>query len=213
MPSSDGLAAVTVDAFDTLLTLRDPVPRLQTLLETRGIVHDRETVQRSFAAEARYYVGRSLEGRDEKSLAALRRDCVAVFLSEVGADLEPDEFWPSFVDALEFRLLGGARTALDTLRGAGLALACVANWDVSLHEHLARLEVADRFTAIVTSAEAGVEKPDPVIFRVALERLGVAPDRAVHVGDGEVDRAGALAAGLAFEPPPLATLPARLGLG
>jgi len=28
-----------------------------------------------------------------------------------------------------------------------------------------------------------VEKPDPRIFAIALERLGVAPDRAIHVGD------------------------------
>ncbi len=50
------------------------------------------------------------------------------------------------------------------------------------------------------------------IFRVALERLGVRPEEAVHVGNEEADRLGALAAGLAFEPVPLATLPDRLGL-
>ena len=56
-------------------------------------------------------------------------------------------------------------------------------------------------------------KPDPRIFLLTLERLGVNPGRALHVGDDEVDRDGAVAAGLAFEPVPLSTVPARLGLG
>jgi putative hydrolase of the HAD superfamily len=93
-----------------------------------------------------------------------------------------------------------------------LPLAVVANWDIGLHEHLARLGMTERFVAILTSAEAGAEKPDPRIFGLALERLGVRPEEAVHVGNEDVDRLGASAAGLAFEPVPLATLPDRLGL-
>jgi putative hydrolase of the HAD superfamily len=34
----------------------------------------------------------------------------------------------------------------------------------------------------------------------------------LHVGDEDADRGGAAAAGLAFAPPPVATLPERLGL-
>jgi HAD superfamily hydrolase (TIGR01549 family) len=64
----------------------------------------------------------------------------------------------------------------------------------------------------VSSAEAGAEKPDPRAFAKAVDRLGVRAERALHVGDDEADQAGAAAAGLAFEPAPLATLPARLGL-
>jgi HAD superfamily hydrolase (TIGR01509 family) len=64
----------------------------------------------------------------------------------------------------------------------------------------------------VTSAEAGAPKPDPRPFRLALEHVGIAPARALHIGDSETDREGARAAGLAFEPAPLATLPDRLGL-
>ena len=45
----------------------------------------------------------------------------------------------------------------------------------------------------------GVEKPDPQIFRIALERMGVAPERALYVGDiRSVDEVGARAAGLHF---------------
>jgi putative hydrolase of the HAD superfamily len=42
-----------------------------------------------------------------------------------------------------------------------------------------------------------VEKPDPRLFRLALQRAGAAPEEAVHVGDlYEVDVVGARAAGI-----------------
>jgi HAD superfamily hydrolase (TIGR01509 family) len=143
----------------------------------------------------------------------LRRDCAAVFLDALDGDLDAEEFAPAYVAALEFRTISGAEVALESLRSAGIALACVANWDISLHDHLTDLGLADHFAAVVTSAEGGAPKPDPAPFRLALERVGVGAARALHVGDGDSDRDGARAAGLAFEPAPLATLPGRLGLG
>jgi HAD superfamily hydrolase (TIGR01549 family) len=51
--------------------------------------------------------------------------------------------------------------------------------------------------ALVVSEEAGVSKPDPAIFEVALRRLGAAPDDAVMVGDSwAADIEGACAAGI-----------------
>ena len=212
MPSAEDVDAVTVDAFGTLVELAEPSERLGAALRERGVERSRETVAAAFAAEVSYYVPRAHEGRDADSLTKLRRDCAAVFLAEAGADLDPEEFAPAFVAALEFRALDGAQAALERLHAAGVDLACVGNWDVSLPDHLAAAGLAHRFTTIVTSAEAGAPKPDPAPFALALARIGVEPQRALHVGDSDADRDGAEAAGLAFEPAPLATLPARLGL-
>jgi putative hydrolase of the HAD superfamily len=206
------LDAVTIDAFGTLLILEDPVPRLRTALAEHGIERDVESVRDAFRAEASYYHPRSLQGRDVASLAALRCECAGVFLGRLGVRLDPAAYVPHFMDAIVFRLADGALATLGALHAAGLALACVANWDVSLHDHLHRLGVANRFAVVLTSAEAGVEKPAAGIFLQTLARLGVRPDRALHIGDEEIDRAGAAAAGLGFEPVPLATLPERLGL-
>jgi putative hydrolase of the HAD superfamily len=106
----------------------------------------------------------------------------------------------------------GAVAAVERLRSAGLALACVSDWDIGLEEQLAKIGVDDLFESIITSAEAGAPKPELALFEAALGRLGVAPGRALHVGDGDGDRAGASAAGMWFEPVPLATVPDRLGL-
>src|SRR5260370_19556012 len=48
---------------------------------------------------------------------------------------------------------------------------------------LIEMEVAPFFSFMVISGKEGVEKPDPAIFRLALERSGVAPEEAVFVGD------------------------------
>jgi putative hydrolase of the HAD superfamily len=212
MRSASAIDLVTVDAFGTLVELVDPHERLSRALAARGVERDRDAIAAAFAAEAAYYIPRSHEGHDAASLERLRRECVAVFLAELGADLDPEEFAPAYIEALEFRPMAGAKAALEHLRSAGIALACVANWDISLEEHLAALGLSSYFGTVVTSAEAGAPKPDPAPFRLALERIGVDAARALHLGDSEADREGASAAGLAFEPAPLATLPNRLGL-
>jgi putative hydrolase of the HAD superfamily len=212
MPSAEHVDAVTVDVFGTLVELREPYDRLGDALAQRGVERSRGDVARAFAAEVAYYLPRAHEGRDEETLRRLRRDCAGVFLGEVGADLDPAEFAPAFVGALEFHVLPGTRGALEHLRAAGLTLACVGNWDVSLPEHLKSVGLAGFFAAVVSSADAGAPKPDPRPFRLALARVEIEPDRALHVGDSDADRDGAVAAGLAFEPAPLATLPGRLGL-
>jgi putative hydrolase of the HAD superfamily len=212
MPSAEELDLVTVDAFGTLLELLDPTARLREVLATRGVERSNDDIAAAFAAEAAYYLVRSHEGRDTQSLTRLRRECAGVFLGELGADLDPGEFAPAYVDALRFRPVNGAEPALEQLRSAGLALVCISNWDISLGEQLAGLGLARFFAAVVTSAEASAPKPEPRPFRLALQRAGVEPSRALHIGDGDADRDGARAAGLAFEPAPLVTLPARLGL-
>ena len=212
MRSAESLDAVTVDGFGTLLMLEDPVEPLRVALAERGVHRDAETVRDAFIAEARFYRPRSLGGRDPETLGELRRECVGVFLRAAAAPLDPASFVEAFMGSISFRVADGAVAALDALAAAGLSLACVANWDVSLHDHLGRLGLHERFPVVLPSAEAGYEKPDPRIFALALGRLGVDAARALHVGDEDADRQGAAAAGMAFEPAPLATLPRRLGL-
>jgi putative hydrolase of the HAD superfamily len=203
------LDAVTVDGYGTLLELADPAAALVEALAGAGLTHSREEAAAAFLAEARYYRPRSHLGRDAGSLAALRLECVAVFLDALGADLPATEFVDAFVGALVFRPVDGAVETLERL-SARARLAVVANWDTSLHEHLDRLGLDRYFDAVITSAEAGVAKPDPEIFRLALRRLDVEAARALHVGDEPVDEQGALAAGMRFLPAPLADAFAEL---
>jgi putative hydrolase of the HAD superfamily len=90
-----------------------------------------------------------------------------------------------------------ASAALERVRGAGLGAAVISNSNGSVRAILAGLGLAPRLDFVLDSSEVGVEKPDPRIFRLALERAGVVADEAVYVGDlYSVDVLGARAAGL-----------------
>lgn len=195
------LDAVTIDAYGTLVELADPVPALREGLRALGVDCDDNAVKRAFAKEVAYYRERSHEGRDEATLYALRRECVDVILDDLGSDLDPAAFVDGFVNAMRFALLPGAREAVERLHRLGLEVAVVSNWDVGLREHLHGLGLGG--LTVVTSAEAGAPKPDPAVFLVALDRLGVRPERALHVGDSGADEQGARAAGMHFAPAPL----------
>ena len=212
MPSTSDLDAVTVDAMGTRDDLDRPVERLADALRARGQERSTEQVAEAFRREVAFYLEHKLDARDVESLAALRRECARVFLAGAEAALDPAMFSADFVGAMVFTPLEGAVAAVGRLRSAGLALACVSDWDIGLEEQLEKIGVDHLFDAIVTSAEAGAPKPEPALFEAALGRLGVTADRALHVGDGDGDRAGAFAAGMSFEPVPLATVPGRLGL-
>lgn len=188
--------AVTLDAYGTLLELDDPVGALAEIVPG----YDRADIDRAFRAEAAYYAAHAHEGRDQATLAKLRADCTDVFNHALGSHVSPQEF----TGALRFVFLPGALEAADALRRRGLALAVVSNWDVGLRDHLSLLDVL-----VVTSADAGVAKPDPAPLRLAMRRLGVVPKRTLHIGDGEADRESAAAAGTAFAPAPIEEAVAR----
>ena len=106
----------------------------------------------------------------------------------------------------------GVRTGLRALAALGLPMGVVSNSDGSVEGDLRRLGVCHvpqdgsrpesgvPMGVILDSAVVGVAKPDPAIFRIALETLRVPADGAsgvLHVGDSlRYDVAGALAAGL-----------------
>jgi HAD superfamily hydrolase (TIGR01549 family) len=62
-----------------------------------------------------------------------------------------------------------------------------------------QFRLIDYLDLLIVSEEVGVAKPDPAIFAIALEQLGVAASEALFVGDSpEFDLRGAAAAGIPF---------------
>jgi len=91
----------------------------------------------------------------------------------------------------------GARETLHEIRALGLRVAVVSNADGRVEGILQTLDLHRYLDLIVDSHHEGVEKPDPEIFRRALDRLGVSAERAAYVGDiYSIDALGARAAGL-----------------
>lgn len=97
------------------------------------------------------------------------------------------------------RPMEGARHALDALAAMGVRACCVSNSDGRADHHLLHAGVRTGLEFVVDSQLEGVEKPDPRIFRIALDKLGLVPERTVYVGDiRSVDMAGARGAGMHF---------------
>jgi HAD superfamily hydrolase (TIGR01549 family) len=91
----------------------------------------------------------------------------------------------------------GAVEALKALRGAGCRLAVVSNSNGRVRRILRRTGLEPHVDVILDSHEEGVEKPDPRIFDIALERSRADRSATVHCGDiYHIDVAGARAAGL-----------------
>lgn len=87
--------------------------------------------------------------------------------------------------------------ALAALRAQGLKLTVVSNANGRLRLLFDRLELTPHVDCLLDSCEEGVEKPDPRLFEIALERSGAKAETTVHVGDiYQVDVVGARAAGI-----------------
>jgi putative hydrolase of the HAD superfamily len=198
------LDAVTVDGYGTLVTLADPLPLFRRELAARGIDCSAEAVRAGFAAEVAYYRPNALLGRDAETLAALRLECTRIFLEGAGVDLDAASFVDGFMASIVMQPIEGAAETVRSLRARGIEVGVVSNWDIGLAEQLERLGLASLFGAIATTAEAGAPKPEPAVFRLALEQLGVDASRALHVGDEQGDEDGAAATGMRFAPAPLA---------
>ena len=73
----------------------------------------------------------------------------------------------------------------------------ISNFEAWLDRLLGELGVRSSFAVRVISGIEGIEKPDPRIFELAMERAGVEPERSVYVGDNpEFDVDPALAVGM-----------------
>jgi putative hydrolase of the HAD superfamily len=103
----------------------------------------------------------------------------------------------AFMTPATWQVYPDVRPALDRMLHDGARLAVVSNWDSRLPHVLEMLELDGYFEHVIVSHLEGIEKPDPRIFQRVLERMGVGPEEAVHVGDvPELDYVGARAAGV-----------------
>jgi putative hydrolase of the HAD superfamily len=82
-------------------------------------------------------------------------------------------------DAVDAELLD----QIDRLRAAGYHLGLLSNAGGGARRIFEQYGVLNHFDSVTISAEEGVMKPDPRIYRIALARAGVAPEEALFVDD------------------------------
>jgi putative hydrolase of the HAD superfamily len=130
-----------------------------------------------------------------------RANCFAAIAEDCGRDPERGralaEAFAEERDHARVERLPGARDALDAL-ATDHVLGVVTNGPPEMQTtKLEASGLADYFETVVFGGHDAAAKPDPEPFEVALADLGVAADRAIHVGNSlSSDVAGAHAAGL-----------------
>ena len=197
MPRWPDIAAVVLDAGGVLL-LPDPV-EVRRAMAPFGVEPDDDCCNR-----AHYAAGAELDRlwcADYR--AADRAIAITLGIPEAHLDEATAAVDPLYVEH-PWVPVAGAAEALRALERAGYALAIVSNAHGSIQEQLAGHEIcstsegpAARVSVVVDSAVVGIAKPDPRIFEVALDALGLPARQCLYVGDTTYfDVAGARAAGM-----------------
>jgi HAD superfamily hydrolase (TIGR01509 family) len=126
---------------------------------------------------------------------------------------EADVVYVSLTDPEAWHPYPDTEAVLRELRAAGVPVAVVSNiaWDI--RGVFERHGVADLVDEFVLSYVEGVVKPDPKIFTLACQRIGVAPEQAIMIGDSAEADGGAATIGCAtviVDPLPTTARPSAL---
>lgn len=188
--------SATVVSFDIGQTLVDlDLDFLVQRLAGRGISVDKAALAASAPAAWRTYDERTEGGASHPWKAFMQ--ALLVGAGVPGPDPHVDWLYTQQATHNLWRKpIAPMVKLVEDLRAEGVTIAALSNSEGHLAELLAEIGMAPLFHTIIDSERVGVAKPDPKIFAITLEQLGIAtPDVVVHVGDSwAADVEGALAA-------------------
>lgn len=200
------IKTIFFDAAGTLIHLPKSVGCHYALVGERvGLPLNAAALDRAFAACWKQMPARpAIEGPREdddkgwwRALVDRVIDQVAPGTSELDRDAFFEVAYSHFAEAGVWELYPDVIDVLEALR-PHFDLAVVSNFDGRLRIILEHLGASQFFSNVFLSSELGADKPDPEIFRRALQLSGARPNETLHVGDDPVrDWSGAEAAGLA----------------
>ena len=200
------IKAVFFDLYHTLVRYEPPREELQArALKDFGIDVKPEVFRRPLVTADEFIYGEmarvSLGKRSEEDKMALWVQYEKIVLGEAGVEAS---------EKLVLGVLGKMRQikmklvlfddvvpALTDLKVRGLILGLISNVDYDITSLLNETGLPALLQIIVTSQEAGFNKPQPEIFQGALRRAGVQASEAMYVGDQyRIDVVGANQAGM-----------------
>ncbi|MEA2640180.1 MAG: putative hydrolase of the superfamily [Chloroflexota bacterium] len=185
-PSFHGLMAEVCQAHGLMVTPEDAAHAEVGVWEK---IARREDAGRGYSA--------SFERSREFWLWVYRTFLEDLGFPEAAQSPLPERLWQTFTRLESYRLFEDSLPTLQAVSGRGLILGVISNWEEWLERLIAGLGIAEFFDVVVISGVHGIEKPDPAIFQLALEKAGVRPEEAIHIGDSPRDDVeGALAVGM-----------------
>jgi putative hydrolase of the HAD superfamily len=200
--------AVFFDWFNTLARYEPPRYRLHTqACQEIGIDVSPEAMMRSVPVADKYFFeenARSLvDRREPEEKARVYYQYQEMLLTEAGVKVTREQLLQilsrvqQLFKGVTFVLFDDVLVTMKALRERELIMGLLTNAGKELVSVYAKLGLEPYLDFVVTSEEAGEDKPRPAIFRLALQRAGVSAQEAIHVGDQYViDIAGARGVGI-----------------
>jgi len=188
--------AILFDLDDTLIRAyaqpEEAWTRLLHIFSAHLDAHDPAAIERvrlAIMQEARAFWSDQAEAAKWRlDIAGARRLSVRLGLARLGRtdDALADRIADAFTEMRrkEYRLYPDAHATVDALRARGVKLALVTNGAAAIQrDKIERFDLAHRFDHIQIEGEFGQGKPEPDVYRHALERLGCQACDAWMVGD------------------------------
>jgi FMN phosphatase YigB (HAD superfamily) len=209
LPLAGTLEAVTFDCWNTLLYEEDwqaahtrRVAALHDAATAAGHATLRDEAERAFDAAWSRHIALWRQEQASGAVEVARWSLEILGIAPEGLAFEQlVADWQEASHTSRVAALPGARPLLARLRARGIRTALICDTGLTpgrvVRRLLARQGLLERLERQVFSDEVGVPKPHAHVFAAALEPLGVAPGRSVHVGDlRRTDVAGGRAAGM-----------------
>ena len=199
------IKAIFFDAVGTLFYLTKTVGDHYAYVGHEvGLDLDAQTLERAFHAAWKQMPQRAaIDGPRKNDDKGWWRELVDLVLDQVAPSLsefDHDNFfaiaYEHFAEAGVWELYSEVPDVLEEL-APRFQLAVISNFDGRLRLILRHLGISKYFAHVFISSEFGADKPDPEIFRRALNLIHLNADEVLHVGDDpERDWKAATAAGL-----------------
>jgi len=179
------------DAGGTLFDVRESVGTYYSrLAQPFGVQMDAETLDTRFRESFQTQPPMAFPHVTDKELLARERRWWHTLVSAVFSPVNFPDFDRFFLEAYAFFGQPGAWSlfpetvpVLSRLQKAGYPLGLISNFDSRLIPLCQGLGIDHFFKTITFSSQAGVAKPSPEIFRIALKQANMEPRDTLYVGD------------------------------
>jgi putative hydrolase of the HAD superfamily len=188
--------AVFFDVGDTLMTIPAARVIIQQFLALRSLHREEDRIGELFTQAFRlFYYGKQLNPDEVCSPESDREFWMKLYrfiLDELGADAEWSEdqihhccheLYDLFTTAEQYQLFDDVEESLEAISRMGLRMGIISNFAPSLKGILRDKGILHYFAPVIVSTEVGLEKPNPAIFRLALQESGLAASQVLYVGD------------------------------
>lgn len=191
---------IYLDAGDTLLTIPAAQTILKQYLQLRSVDRDEAHISELFTEAFRlfYYVNK------QDDFVACSPDSDREFwvnlykyvLHKLGIHEEwteeeiytcCHELYDIYTAPEYYELFDDVKPFLDGLKAKGFRIGIISNFAPTLKAILEEKGILSYFDPIIVSTEVGLEKPDPAIFRLALDMAGLEAEDILYIGDHETN--------------------------